>query len=145
MGTQLLTPSERSNRPNGLRDRIASFPAVYFSMVMATGIVSIAVHLAGIPILGYALMWLNAGLYCLFLLLLIGRIALQPESLLRDLSNFRVAPGLFTVVAGTSVLARQLLIIDAQSRIATALLWIAFPLWALLIYVIFAAFTVKES
>jgi len=114
-------------------------------MVMATGIVSIAVYMAGIPILGSVLMWLNVGLYCVFWVLLIGRAAMAPGSLLQDLMNFRVAPGFFTLVAGTSVLARQLLIIDAQSQIATAMFWVALPLWALLIYVIFTAFTVKET
>jgi tellurite resistance protein TehA-like permease len=126
-------------------NRIASFPAIYFSMVMATGIVSIAVHLAGIPIIGSVLLWLNVGLYCVFWALLIGRTTMAPGSLVQDLTNFRVAPGFFTVVAGTSVLARQLLIIDAQSKIATVMFWVALPLWALLIYVIFTAFTVKEN
>lgn len=145
MGTPLLTPDKRLKQTLSLRNRIASFPAVYFSMVMATGIVSIAVHAAGIPILGSILMWLNVVLYCAFWVLLIGRAAVDPGSFLQDLTNFRVAPGFFTLVAGTSVLARQLLIIDSESRIATAMLWIAFPLWAALIYVIFTAFTVKEN
>ena len=145
METQLFTPGERLKHAEILRDRVASFPAVYFSMVMATGIVSIAVHAAGIPVVGSILMWLNVGLYCAFWVLLIIRAIIDPGSLLRDLTNFKVAPGFFTVVAGTSVLARQLLIIDAQSRIATAMLWIAFPLWATLIYVIFTAFTIKEN
>jgi tellurite resistance protein TehA-like permease len=48
-------------------------------------------------------------------------------------------------VAGTSVLARELLIIRAESRVAATMLWIALPLWAVFIYVIFTAFTVKET
>lgn len=142
-----IHPLADRNRPRQNRsviNQVGSFPPVYFSMVMATGIVSIALHLAGIPIVGNVLMWLNVALYCMFWALLIGRAAVNGQSLLRDLTDFRLAPGYFTLVAGTSVVARQLLIIDAQSRIATVMLWIAFPLWAALIYVILTAFTVKE-
>src|SRR5690242_10406656 len=145
MAVPLLTETARRPQNWARLNQIGSFPPVYFSMVMATGIVSIAEHLAGIPIVGSVLMWLNVALYCVFWALLIGRVTMDAGSLLRDLTSFRVAPGYFTLVAGTSVLARQLLIIDTQSRIATAMLWVAFPIWAALIYVIFTAFTVKES
>jgi len=145
MAAPLLTETARPRQNWAPLHQIGSFPPVYFSMVMATGIVSMAAHLAGIPIVGSLLMWLNVALYCVFWALLIGRVAVDSGSLLQDLTSFRVAPGYFTLVAGTSVLARQLLIIDTQSRIATAMLWVAFPIWAALIYVIFTAFTVKES
>ena len=48
-------------------------------------------------------------------------------------------------IAGTSVLARQLLIIQADVRFPVAMFCFAFPLWASFIYLIFTAFTVKED
>ncbi len=52
-------------------------------------------------------MWLNVVLFIAFWILLIGRLALAPRGLLEELTSFKLAPGFFTIVAGTSVLARQ--------------------------------------
>lgn len=134
---------ERAGKP--IRERIRSFPPVYFSMVMATGIVSIASHLDGIPVIPISLLWLNAVLYGFFWLFLIFRIASDPARLFGELTDFKLGPAFFTVIAGTSVLARQLVIIHANQRIAEIMLAFTVPLWACLIYVVFTAFTVKEN
>ncbi len=128
-----------------LGEQLRKFPPVYFSMIMATGIVSIAAHMSGMRIPATGLMWLNAALYLAFSALLVSRLVLAPRPLFQELTNFKLAPAFFTIVAGTSVLARELLILDARSRLATALLWVAFPLWAGLIYAVFTAFTVKSE
>jgi len=136
----------RSEKPQPLiLERIKSFPPVYFSMVMATGIVSIASHLEGISIFPVSLLWLNATLYGVFCLFLIARIASGPARLLYELTDFKLGPGFFTIIAGTSVLARQLVIIHANLHIAEIMLAFAVPLWGCFIYVIFTAFTVKEN
>jgi tellurite resistance protein TehA-like permease len=134
---------ERAGKP--IRERIRSFPPVYFSMVMATGIVSIASHLDGIPLIPISLLWLNAVLYGFFWLFLIFRLASDPARLFGELTDFKLGPAFFTVIAGTSVLARQLVIIHANQRIAEIMLAFTVPLWACLIYVVFTAFTVKEN
>jgi tellurite resistance protein TehA-like permease len=128
-----------------LREKLRSFPPVYFSMVMATGIVSIAAYLQGMTKIAAAMMWLNAVLYVLLWLLLLARLVIAPKLLFWELTNFKLAPSFFTIVAGTSVLARELLIIHAESGVAAAMLWVEFPLWVIFIYVIFTAFTVKEE
>jgi tellurite resistance protein TehA-like permease len=128
-----------------LRDRIRMFPPVYFSMVMATGIVSIAAYLNGIPVFPISLLWLNAVLYVVFWLFLIVRIASDSKRLFDELTDFKLGPGFFAVIAGTSVLARQLAIIHANLRIAEIMLLFAVPLWASFVYVVFTAFTVKEN
>lgn len=128
-----------------LREKLQGFPPVYFAMVMATGIVSIAAYLQGLRWIAAGMMWLNAALYVLLWVLLLARLILGPKSLLGELANFRLAPSFFTIVAGTGVLAREFLVIDRESRVAASMLWIAFPLWAVFIYVIFTAFTVKET
>src|SRR5215469_9045561 len=136
---------ERGTRRERFAQQLRTFPPVYFSMIMATGVVSIALHLADLRSGGAVLMWLNAALYVIFSALLIARLALAPRGLLEELINFKLAPAFFTIVAGTSVLARELLIIDARSQLATTMLWISLPLWAGLIYSVFTAFTVKTE
>jgi tellurite resistance protein TehA-like permease len=136
---------EKWTRGERIVQQLRTFPPVYFSMVMATGIVSIALHLSGMRIAGAALMWLNAALYLIFCVLLLSRLLLAPRGLFQELTNFKLAPAFFTIVAGTSVLSRELLIIDARSNLAAIMLWVAFPLWAGLIYSVFAAFTVKSE
>ena len=133
------------DRGEAIRERVRSFPPVYFSMVMATGIVSIAAYLNGIPVFPIALLWLNAVLYIVFWLFLIIRIASDSKRLFGELTDFKLGPGFFTIIAGTSVLARQLVMIDADVRIAEIMLLFAVPLWACFIYVVFSAFTVKEN
>ena len=132
------------DRGEAIRERVRSFPPVYFSMV-ATGIVSIAAYLNGIPVFPIALLWLNAVLYIVFWLFLIIRIASDSKRLFGELTDFKLGPGFFTIIAGTSVLARQLVMIDADVRIAEIMLLFAVPLWACFIYVVFSAFTVKEN
>src|SRR6185437_3892008 len=127
-----------------IRARIRLFPPVYFSMVMATGIVSIAAYLDGIPVFPFSLLRLNTVLYVVFWLFLIVRIASDSKRLFGELTDFKLGPGFFTIIAGTSVLARQLVIIHADVRIAKIMLFFAVPLWACFIYVVFTAFTVKE-
>lgn len=125
--------------------RIQNFQPVYFSMVMATGIVSIAAYLHNIPAVPIFLLWLNVILYSSFWLFMIIRVVLGPEHLFEELTDFRRGPGFFTIIAGTSVLARELAIIHADVWIAKVMLLYAVPLWAVLTYVIFAAFTVKQD
>jgi tellurite resistance protein TehA-like permease len=145
-GTATETNSVGRRMPGKpLRDRIRMFPPVYFSMVMATGIVSIAAYLNGIPVFPISLLWLNAVLYVVFWLFLIVRIASDSKRLFDELTDFKLGPGFFAVIAGTSVLARQLAIIHANLRIAEIMLLFAVPLWASFIYVVFTAFTVKEN
>lgn len=128
-----------------LRSLFSGFAPIYFSMVMATGIVSIAVHLHGFALIASVLLWLNVALYLGCLVLLAGRLLDAPASLLGELADFRRGPAFFTIIAGTSVVARQLAILNADIRIARVMLAIAVPLWAALIYAIFTAFTVKTE
>ena len=76
-------------------------------MVMATGIVSIAAQLAGMPLIAAALFWLNVGLYGVLWLLYLARLLLETGRFLADLSDHNRGVGFFTAVAGTCVLGSQ--------------------------------------
>ncbi len=117
----------------------------YFAMVMATGIVAIACQLTGKPHLAIALTAVNVVVFATLWALTLLRLAFFPAALLRDLIDHQRGPGFFTIVAGTSVLGRQLILIFGTYRPATALWFVALPLWAVFTYSIFTGFTVKED
>lgn len=114
-------------------------------MVMATGIVAIACELTGKPLLATALTVVNVVVFCTLWLLTLARLVLYPKALFRDLTDHQRGPGFFTIVAGTSVLGRQLILIFEAFRPATALFWLTLPLWAGFMYAIFTGLTVKED
>jgi tellurite resistance protein TehA-like permease len=116
-----------------------------FALVMATGIVSVACHLLGLPLLAAALLWANAGFYLVLWALTLTRIARFPDRVLADISHHGRAVGFFTTVAATSVLGTQVLLIGGAWR-AAALLWgLGIVLWAAVTYTVFTALTVRTE
>lgn len=117
----------------------------YFAMVMATGIVAIASELTGLHPLAVALSWLNIVFFIALWALTLARVVVFPRQFFRDLIDHKRGPGFFTIVAGTSVLGRQQIIIFGHYSAATFLWFLALPLWAGFTYAIFTGFTVKED
>lgn len=112
---------------------------------MATGIVSIAAKLVGIPVVPSLLFVVNIVAFAVLWVLTVLRIVRFPRDVFRDLIDHQRGVGFFTAVAGTSVLGSQLVIFAGDFRFALAL-WIAtIVLWAVLIYAVFAGLTVKET
>lgn len=124
---------------------IRSLHPAYFALVMATGIVSIASHLLGIPVVPRALLVVNIAAYAILWLLTLVRLARFPRDLAADLADHQRSVGFFTTVAATSVLGSQLAIVARHERFAFGL-WIAtLALWVVLIYAVFTALTIKET
>jgi tellurite resistance protein TehA-like permease len=124
----------------GLR---ALHPA-YFALVMATGIVSIASHLLQIPVVPRLLLAINIVAYAVLWLLTLIRIARYPRAVYADLIDHQRGVGFFTMVAATSVLGSQLVIVANHHRFAFALWLLTLSLWLVLLYSVFTAYTVKE-
>ncbi len=130
---------------DGLLAGLAGLSPAYFGMVMATGIVSLAADRLGLPDVAQALFRLNIGIYGVLWVLTLWRMARYPRRFFGDMADHLRGPGFFTVVAGTSLLAGQFLVL-AASFAAAALLWVvALVLWVGLTYGIFAGIIVKES
>lgn len=127
-----------------LRAAADLFPG-YFALVMATGIISIACYLLEMRTLAVALVVVNIVAFALLWLLLLIRLSLFFTRVKDDINNHVRGPGFFTVVAGTSVLGSQLLIVSGESRIASILWVLALVLWAIIMYTFFAAMTVREN
>ena len=90
---------------------IQTLHPAYFALVMATGIVSIAAQLMGIPFVPRALLVINVVAYALLWGLTIARIARFPRDVFADVANHQRGVGFFTIVAATSVLGSQLVIV----------------------------------
>lgn len=120
------------------------FPG-YFALVMATGIISIACYFLEMKTLAIVLLVINIVAYALLWLLLLLRLLLFFGRIKDDLNNHVRGPGFFTIVAGTSVLGSELLIVANQFRIASLLWLIGLILWAIIMYSFFTAMTVREN
>lgn len=115
----------------------------YFGMVMATGIVSLAAHLLGWPVLARALFALNLAAYAVLWLLTLLRAVRYPGQFFADMVDHLRGPGFFTTVAGTSVLGSQFVVLAADDRTGLALWGVAIVLWIGLTYTIFTGITIK--
>jgi tellurite resistance protein TehA-like permease len=126
-------------------DAVRHLHPAYFAMVMATGIVAIACQLTGLRPLALCLSWLNIVVFVVLWAFTLARVILFSKDFFRDLFDHKRGPGFFTIVAGTSVLGRQQIIIFGHYGVATAMWFLALPLWAGFTYAIFTGFTVKED
>src|SRR5690606_2530536 len=115
-----------------------------FALVMATGIVSIAAHLEGMPLVAKVLFTLDNTFFIVLWLLTLGRCVRYGRELVDDLTHHAAGPGFLTVVTGTCVLGSQYVILLGRHDVALVL-WIAgIVLWLVLIYTFFASVTVAE-
>jgi len=132
------------NAPQGASSLATMHPAS-FALVMATGIVSIACQLLGLPVLALVLLWANLAFYAALWILTAARIAQYPARVFADLSHHGRSVGFFTTVAATCVLGSQLLVIARASQAAGMLWTFGVVLWAALTYSVFTALTIKPE
>jgi tellurite resistance protein TehA-like permease len=130
--------------PTRLVARLADLTPAHFGMVMATGIVSIAVHLLAPGALARVLFDLNIGVYALLSALTIMRAAAHPRRLLADLTDHQRGPAFFAVVAGTGVLGSQAVLLAGAYATATLMLAVAVVLWIAATYMVFVGLTIKD-
>jgi tellurite resistance protein TehA-like permease len=124
---------------------IASLHPAYFALVMATGIVSIACSLLGLGRIGAVLLWVNSVFYVVLWILTGVRVARFSDRVAADLINHGRAVGFFTIVAATSVLGSQWLVIAGTWTLAAALWGAGIVLWAVITYGVFALLTVTDQ
>ena len=116
----------------------------YFAMVMATGIISLALHLLGWPRLALGLLGLNGVMWCALWGLTLVRLLRYPRPFFGDMADHLRGPGFFTTVAGTAVLGSQLVILLGNIEAAAVLWGLSMVLWLLLTYSIFTAIIIKR-
>ena len=116
----------------------------YFTLVMATGIVSIAAYLLGMSLLAWILLYINVSAFIVLWLLTLIRIFNYPRFLFDDFVNHARGPGFFSMIAGTCVLGSQLDLVAKESTGAVYLLYAGIVLWAIIIYAFFTIVTVNN-
>ena len=130
---------------HGRRDELKTLHPAYFAMVMATGIVSIAAHLHGVPLFPTVLVWLNALFLAALVAATVTRILRYPHAFAADIQSHSRGVGFFTTVAATAVFGTQLLLLIDAAAVA-AVFWIAAAtLWAVVTYGELTVLTVKPD
>lgn len=117
----------------------------YFSLVMATGIVSIAGFLLKMGAWPVWMLWLNVVAYIILWLLTLARLVGFFPLILKDLSNHARGAGFFTLVAGTSVLGSQFVILLKDYTVAMVLWAVGVILWLIVMYAFFTAVMVRTN
>ncbi len=129
----------------GVQPSIKTLPPACFAIVMATGIVSLACHFLGYGLPAAFLFQINIALYSILWGLTIIRLIGHAGSCLADLSDHARGAGYLTVVAGTCILGNQFFFLAGNIRAATLLFLFGLILWLVLIYAVFAAFSIRET
>ncbi|HKU37424.1 MAG TPA: tellurite resistance/C4-dicarboxylate transporter family protein [Polyangiales bacterium] len=124
---------------------LAQMHPAYFALVMATGIVSIAAQLLGWRVIAWVLYPLNVGFYAVLWVLTVLRCIRHRDRVIADLLHHGRSVGFFTMVAATSVLGSQSLVVAGLDRFALACWLLAIPLWGLLTYGIITILTTKPD
>lgn len=117
----------------------------YFSLVMATGALSIAAHLLGYPILSRGLLYVNTAAYSTLWLFTLVRLFRYFPLLKADLTSHTKGPGFFTLIAGTCVFGSQLIVVGGRYSVAFALWPLGIALWLVIMYTFFTAVTVRRD
>lgn len=145
--TQALRRPRSQHRLQVLRPVMAAaevlFPG-YFALVMATAAVSIASFLVGHTLIASAMLVLNWAFYAALWVLTAIRAICFPKRMIDDLFDHQRAPGFFTLVAGTCMLATQTILVTHGQAIGRALWWLGLGLWFPIMYAFFTAVTVRS-
>jgi tellurite resistance protein TehA-like permease len=135
-------PTERPERSGSA---LADLSPANFAIVMATGILGIAAGQQGFGTLSLAMLAFNALAWPTLVALTVARLLRHRAALLADLRSHQRAPGFFAAVAGTSVLASQLIAGQLADAPGVALAGLAVLLWLGLTYGILVTLTVQPD
>lgn len=128
-----------------LKERIACFYPGYFSLVMATGIISIGAHLLHMEMLGLILLWLNFIFFGVLLVVFFVRLFLCFPVVAGEFVDHQKGPAHFTLIAGTCIVGNQAIVIIHQPLLAEMLLVFAAICWVVFIYAFFTSITIRKN
>ena len=140
----MATATDISSSSLAWHSSLASFFPGYFSLVMATGIVSLAAHFLGHEYLAQTLLWLNVIAYAVLWVITGIRFVRNRVQLIFDLTHHARGVTFLTKVAGSCVLGTQFAVLTPFMGIAIGLWFVGLGLWVVLLYAFFAAVTFRE-
>ncbi|MBX3628712.1 MAG: tellurite resistance/C4-dicarboxylate transporter family protein [Nitrosomonas sp.] len=123
-----------------LRNGVKNFHPVYFALVMATGIVSIAFEAMDFPVIARALFALNLVFYPVLCVFLLARILFFLPDLMADLKVFKRTLLFLTFVVGTNTIGMQFILFHQAISLAICLWFIALTGWFVCGYFILSSF-----
>jgi tellurite resistance protein TehA-like permease len=130
---------------HGRRDELKTLHPAYFALVMATGIVSIATYLHGIPVLPKVLFWLNTLFLAGLAAATSARILRYSRAFAADIQSHSRAVGFFTTVAAIAVFGVELVLLLNAAMVATAFWIAATVLLFVVFYGVLVVLTVKPD
>ncbi len=113
-------------------------------MVMATGIVSIAIDDDGLNLAARALLWLNVAVFIVLWIVTFIRLIFYPSQFVYDMTHHFHGAAFLTVVAGTCVLGCQFVLLTPLISVAKVLWVLGIGLWVVLNYTFFTVVTVRN-
>ena len=122
---------------------IENLPPSKFSLVMATGVISIASDLLGMTWIARGLFFISIVFYVLLWVLIGARLLFYPHRMLQDLRESAVSPGYFTIVAATCVVGRQFVWEAGDLSVAMWFWMLGLMLWLVITYSVFMAIIVS--
>ncbi|MEO6792357.1 MAG: tellurite resistance/C4-dicarboxylate transporter family protein [Mycobacterium sp.] len=119
----------------GAREAVRTLNPGYFALVMASGMVSMAMYHQHAYLLSVLLLWVTVVSYLVLVAVSAWRVIAFPREFRADLSDSGRAFGLFTFVSATNVLGARL-VIDGHNTVAVGLLLVSSLTWLVLGYLI---------
>lgn len=119
----------------GIGNAVRTLNPGYFALVMATGIVSVAMYHHHAHALSVALLWLAGAEFVILTVLTAARIIAFRSDFAKDLADPGRAFAMFTFVAAVDVVGARLAL-DAHHMAALALLTVGWTSWLVLGYVV---------
>lgn len=123
---------------------LAGFFPGYFGLVMATGIVSLAVYAHGMIAVARVLFWFNVLAYLALWIITLARVVRYRRQFFDDLTHHSRGATFLTKPAATCLLGYQFALLTPWMRVAEGLWFFGFALWIVLSYTFFTAITVRE-
>ncbi|HET9874629.1 MAG TPA: tellurite resistance/C4-dicarboxylate transporter family protein [Mycobacterium sp.] len=121
--------------PTGIREAVRTLNPGYFALVMATGILSTAMHQQEADVISVLLLWVTVLAYIVLLMVSAARLIAFRDEFRADLFDSGRAFGLFTFVAATNVLGTRLVVADYHA-VALGLLMVSSLTWLVLGYLV---------
>lgn len=128
----------------GQPDNLKSLHPAYFALVMATGVVAIALQEHGVPVLPAVLFWLNGVFLAGLVAATVLRLLRHPVEFLADVRSHSRGVGFFTLVAGTGIFGSQI-VLQFDAPAAAAPFWgLTIVLWFVVMYGILTVLTAQR-
>lgn len=127
-----------------IKAKAANLSSAYFSLVMATGALSVATFLLEMKLISKILLYFNLCAYAALWFFTLIRLTRFFPRIKADMTSHTHGPGFFTVIAGTCVFGTQILTVNGNFHAAIYLWLLGVLLWFGIMYIFFVAVTVRK-